>query len=120
MRIEVAGGLRLDRRARAGLAVAARRFATTLAGWLYGERRRVDVEPIVPGLRRELARTPPYVPEGQIGSREGEATRVAVFVQTPRSGVLVVAIGDARTTYQVPAGFERRSGRWQVVHLNTH
>jgi hypothetical protein len=41
-------------------------------------------------------------------------------VQTRRSGVLVVTIRDSRTSYPIPARFELRAGRWQVVHLNTH
>jgi hypothetical protein len=34
--------------------------------------------------------------------------------------VLAVTIRDSRTSYPIPASFERRAGRWQIVHLNTH
>jgi hypothetical protein len=88
--------------------------------WLYGDRHRRDVEPIAPGLGRELAAAPPYIPPDQLGSRDGQAVAVQVSVQTSRSGVLVVTVRDSRTSYPVPASFEFRKGRWQVVHLNTH
>lgn len=120
VQMQLAAGLRLEPSTRADLAGAARRFATSLAGWLYGERREINVEPTVPELRRELTSSPPYIPPDQIGSGEGRAVRVQVFVQTARSGVLVVTIRDSRTGYAVPAGFELRAGGWQVVHLNAH
>lgn len=120
VRIEVPEGLGLEPPVQAELAEAARRFSTTLAGWLYGARTEIDVEPVAPELRRELARAPPYVPDDQIGSGEGEAVRVEVFVQTSRSGVLAVVIRDSRTSYPIRASFERRAGRWLIVHLNTH
>jgi hypothetical protein len=67
-----------------------------------------------------LERAPPYLPAGQIGSGDGHAVSVRVSVQTYRSGVLAVTIRDSRTSYPMPANFERRAGRWQIVHLNTH
>jgi hypothetical protein len=118
--MEAAADAGLDGSAQLELAVAARRFATTLVDWLYGERRTVDVAPITPAVRRELATAPPYVPDSQIGSGEGRATHVRVYLQTARSGVLVVAIRDARTDYPVAAGFELRAGDWRIVHLNSH
>jgi hypothetical protein len=118
VRMEVAAGARLDTSERAQLASAARRFATSLAAWLYGDRDGVGVESIAPELRQGLENAPPYVPPDQIGSGNGLAVQVQVWVQTARSGVLAVTIRDSRTTYQVPASFERRAGRWQVVHLN--
>jgi hypothetical protein len=118
VQMEVAAGTRLDTSDRTRLAAAARRFATSLAAWLYGDRREVGVEPTAPELRQGLANAPPYVPPDQIGSGDGQAMHVQAWLQTLRSGVLAVTIRDSRTTYQVPATFERRAGRWQVVHLN--
>lgn len=120
LRMELAADVRLSPSAQAELAVAVWRFATTLATWLYGDRREIAVEPIGSQLRRELADSPPYVPPDQIGSGDGQALRVQVFAQTSRSGVLVVTIRDSRTGYPIPASFERHAGRWQIVHLNTH
>jgi hypothetical protein len=120
VRMELTAGALLGRSAQAELAAAARRFAVTLVGWLYGDRREINVEPIALLLRRELANAAPYVPRDQIGSGDGQAMRVQVFIQTSRSGVLVVTIRDRRTSYPIPASFERRVGRWRVVHLNTH
>jgi hypothetical protein len=120
VRMRLAAGVGLDRSAQAEVAAAARRFAITLAGWLYGDRHEIDVEPVTARLHRELATAPPYIPRDQIGSGDGQAVNVQVSAQTPRSGVLVVAIRDSRTSYPIPASFELRAGRWQVVHLNTH
>ena len=120
MGIQPAAGLRLEPSTAAELASAARRFATSLAGWLYGERREIDVEATAPEFRREVMSAPLYVPRDQIGSGEGQAIRVQVFAQTTRSGVLVVTVRDSRTSYALPASFELRAGDWQVVHLNTH
>jgi hypothetical protein len=118
--IELPAGARLERSDQARLAAASRRFAVTLVRWLYGDRREVDVEPIAAEARRQLANAPPYVPRDQIGSQDGRAVEVRVLVQTLRSGLLVVGIRDSRTTYAIPASFERRAGHWQIVHLNTH
>jgi hypothetical protein len=120
VQMELAACVGLDRSAQAELAAAARRFSTTLAAWLYRDRHEIDVEPVTAGLRRELATAPPYIPRDQIGSAEGQAVDVQVSVQTPRSEVLVVTIRDSRTSYPIPASFELRADRLQVVHLNTH
>lgn len=120
VRMELAGSARLDRSAQTGLASSVRRFATTLVAWLYGDRREVDVEPVTARLTRELATAPPYIPPDQIGSVDGRALAVQVYVQTSRSGVLVVTVRDSRASYPIPASFELRASRWQVVHLNTH
>jgi hypothetical protein len=120
VRMRLPAHVGLDRTAQAELAAAARRFATTLAGWLYGDRDEIDVEPVALQLRRELAPAPPHIPADQIGSADGQAVDVQVSLQTRRSGVLVVTIRDSRTSYPIPASFEFRAGRWQVIHLNTH
>jgi hypothetical protein len=118
--MEVAAGARLDRSEQAELADAARRFAVTLIRWLYGDRREINVEPISRQQSRELANAPPYIRLDQLGSEDGQPVAVQVSVQTPRSGALVVTVRDSRTGYPIPAGFELRAGRWQVVRLNTH
>jgi hypothetical protein len=120
IRMELAAGARLDSSAQAELAYSARRFATSLADWLYGDRRETDVEPVTPQLSRERATAPPYIPPDQLGSGDGQAVAVQVSVHTYRSGVLVVTIRDSRTSYPIPASFELRADRWRVVHLNTH
>jgi hypothetical protein len=99
---------------------AAHGFATSLTRWLYGPRLSLDVEPVALRLRRELAHTPPYIPSDQRGTQDGQAHHVEVALQTPTSGVLTVTIADSRTSYRIPASFERRNGRWQIVHLHTH
>lgn len=118
--MQVAAGLRFEPATQAELASAARRFATSLADWLYGDRGETNVEPTAPELRSELTSSPPYISPDQLASGEGRAIHVEVFAQTPRSGVLVVTIRDSRTSYAIPASFELRAGDWQVVHLNTH
>ena len=117
-RLDNPHGVRLGRSAEAALVVAAQRFATTLADWLYGNRRAADVEPVTPEVRRKIGREL-YVPSDQIGTGEGRAVDLRVSVQTLRSGVLVVTVRDSRTSYRVSATFERRAGRWQIVRLNT-
>jgi hypothetical protein len=118
--VDLVAAVELGSSSRAHLVASARRFALTFVRWLYGSRREVDVESIARGLAAELAYSAPHVPDEQIGSQDGRAVRVHVFLQTGRTGLMVLSIRDPRTTYQVPARFERRAGRWQVVHLNTH
>ena len=120
VRIGIGEGVRLEPPVQAELAEAARRFSTSLAGWLYGRRRETDVEPVVPDVRRGLARSPPYVPHDQFGAGDWKPVAAQVFVQTSRSGALAVVIRDSRTSYPIRASFERRAGRWLIVHLNTH
>jgi hypothetical protein len=118
-RVAFGAGVPLDHAEYGQLAAAARRFAVTLAAWLYGDRREIDVEPTRPGLRRQLATAPPYVPSDQIGTGDGQAALVEIHTQTPRSGVLIVTIFDRRTSYRIPATIEMRAGRWQIVRLNS-
>lgn len=118
--LQLSEGVRLAARARADVVAMARRFATTLAGWLYGDRHAVSVSPIAGRLRRELAHAPPHVPRDQLGSGAGRPVRASVALQTATSGAIAVVIRDPRTTYRIAAAFERRAGRWQIVHLNTH
>jgi hypothetical protein len=118
--VELVAGELLERTARIELAVAARRFAITLAAWLYSDRRRMLVAPVVSEVREQLASEPPYVPRRQIGSGDGRAVRVQVFVQTRITAMLVVTVRDSRAIYPFPAVIERRARRWRIVRLNTH
>jgi hypothetical protein len=117
---ERAAGVKLTHERQLELATAARRFAASLIGWLYGSRRFLDVKLVAANVRRELAHAPPYIPADQRGSRAGQALRVDVALQTDASGVLTVTVADSRTRYRIPASFARRTGRWQIVHLHTH
>jgi hypothetical protein len=120
VRIEQAPGVQVRTAQQVALSRAALRFATSLAHWLYGRRLSLEVEPVALRVRRELAHTPPYIPSDQRGTHDGQAHHVDVALQTPRSGVLTVTVADSRTSYRIPASFERRNGRWQIVHLHTH
>ena len=120
VRLERAPGVQLGSAQQVALSRAARRFATSLTRWLYGPRLSLDVKPVAIRVRRELAHTPPYIPSDQRGTHDGHAHHVDVALQTPTSGVLTVTVADSRTTYRIPASFERRNGRWQIVHLHTH
>jgi hypothetical protein len=120
VRLEHAPGVQLSSAQQVGLSRAARRFATSLTRWLYGPRRSLDVEPVAVRVRRELAHAPPYIPSDQRGTNDALAHHVDVALQTPTSGVLTVTVADSRTSYRIPASFERRNGRWQIVHLHTH
>jgi hypothetical protein len=120
MRLEQAPGVELSSAQQLALSGAARRFATRLTRWLYGPRLSLDVEPVALRMRRELAHTAPYIPSDQRGTHDGQPYQVDVSLQTPTSGVLTVTVADSRTSYRIPASFERRDGRWQIVHLHTH
>lgn len=120
VRFEATPGLRLGAGERPALEQAARRFAVSLTRWLYGSRRRLDVEPIASEVRSELASDPPYIPDDQRASGEGRVQGLEVALQTATSGVVTVVVNDLRTSYRVPASFERRRGRWQIIELNSH
>ena len=120
VRLEHAPGVQLSSAQQVGVSRAARRFATSLTRWLYGPRRSLDVEPVAVRVRRELAHAPPYIPSDQRGTNYGLAHHVGFALQTPTSGVLTVTVADSRTSYRIPASFERRTGRWLIVHLHTH
>jgi hypothetical protein len=120
VRVEQAPGVGISSAQQLALNRAARRFATSLTRWLYGPRLSLDVEPVALRVRRELAHTAPYIPSDQRGTHDGQPYQVDVSLQTPTSGVLTVTVADSRTSYRIPASFERRDGRWQIVHLHTH
>jgi hypothetical protein len=120
VQVEQAPGINISSAQQLALNRAARRFAISITRWLYGPRLSLEVEPVALRLRRELAHTPPYIPSHQRGTYDGQAHHVDVALQTPTSGVLTVTVADSRTSYRIPASFERRNGRWQIVHLHTH
>ena len=99
---------------------AAQEFAVSLTRWLYGDRKRLEVEPLAPAAGRELAGSPPYIPPDQRGTGEGRVQLLELALQTERSGIVTVTINDLRTSYRIPAALELRGGRWQIVHLNNH
>jgi hypothetical protein len=119
-RLATRPGLKLGSARRADCIRAAQDFAVGVTRWLYGERERLDVGPLTPAARRELASAPPYIPPDQRGTGEGRVHLLELALQTERSGVVTVTINDVRTSYRVPAALELRDGRWQIVHLNTH
>jgi hypothetical protein len=120
VRLATTPGLKLGPARRADAIRAAQDFAVGVTRWLYGEREPLDVEPLTPAARHELASAPPYIPPNQRGTGEGRVQLLELALQTERSGVVTVTINDLRTSYRVPAALELRGGRWQIVHLNTH
>lgn len=105
---------------RAEVEEMATRFGRGLVGWLYGNRNLVSVPKTTTALRRELAESPPFIPHDQLGTGEGRPVSIEIALQTNRSGVVTVVVADGRTSYRLPASFERRRGRWSVTHLNDH
>jgi hypothetical protein len=120
LRVAATPGLKLGQTRRAEAVGAAQGFAVTLTHWLYGERQRLDVEPVTVEVRRELASSPPYIPPDQRGTGGGRVRRLELALQTGRSGIVTVTINDMRTSYRIPAALKLRGGHWQIVHLNTH
>ena len=118
--LEISPEIEPDGRALAALKRDARRFAASLTVWLYGDRGRLEVEALAPETRQQLAEQPPFIPVDQRGTGAGHVARVDVALQTPTTGVVAVTIADSRTSYRVPATFERHGHGWRVVHLNTH
>jgi len=121
IRFAATPGLQVAKGQRVQLEQAVRRFGLSLTRWLYAPRReRVRVEAIGPAVRRELASSSPYIPADQRGSQEGRVQGLEVALQSSASGVVTVVINDLRTSYRIPANFERRAGRWQVIELRNH
>jgi hypothetical protein len=120
VRLAATPGLRLSQARLAAAVLAAQDFAVSLTRWLYGERKSIDVGPLSPAVRRELASSPPYVPPDERGTGAGHVQQLELALQTERSGIVTVTINDLRTSYRIPAGLELRDRRWQIVHLSTH
>jgi hypothetical protein len=120
VRLAATPGLQLGQTWRAEAERAVQRFAVSLTRWLYGERGRLEVEPVTAAVLHELAGSPPHIPSDQRGTGEGRVQLLELALQTKRSGIVTVTINDLRTSYRIPAALELRGGRWQIVHLNTH
>jgi hypothetical protein len=120
VRLAATAGLRLVPTRRAEAIRAAQGFAVSLTRWLYGERERLEVEPLTVAARRELASSPPYIPPDQRGTGQGRVQRLELALQTESGAIVTVTVNDLRASYRIPAALELRGGRWQIVHLNTH
>jgi hypothetical protein len=120
VRLTAAPGLDLSTARQADAVRAAQDFAVSLTRWLYGDRKRLDVEPVTAAVRHELGSSPPYIPADQRGTGQGRVQLLELAQQTEPSGVVTVTINDLRASYRIPAALELRGGRWQIVHLNTH
>jgi hypothetical protein len=120
VRLATTPGLKLGPARQADAVRAAQDFAVSLTRWLYGDRKRLDVEPLAAAVRRELGSSPPYIPADQRGTGEGRVQLLELAQQTELSGVVTVTINDLRAGYRISAALELRGGHWQIVHLNTH
>jgi hypothetical protein len=120
VRLVTRAGLKLAPARQADAVRAAQDFAVSLTRWLYGDRKRLDVEPVTAAVRHELGSSPPYIPADQRGTGEGRVQLLELAQQTELSGVVTVTINDLRASYRIPAALELRGGRWQIVPLNTH
>jgi hypothetical protein len=120
VRLTTAPGMNLSSARQADAIRGAEGFGVSLTRWLYGDRKRLDVEPVTVAARSELASAPPYIPLDQRGTGEGRVQLLELALQTGRSGIVTVTIKDVRTTYRISAALELRGGRWQIVHVNTH
>ena len=110
-------GIAVSPAAKAQLLASAKRFAVSLTRWLYGDRDRLTVAGVSARVRRGLHTQPPFIPDDQRNTGQGRVQTLEVALQTARSGIVTVTINDLRTSYRVPAGFERRGGRWLIVNL---
>lgn len=118
---EVATGVGIAEIERRRAVMAARRFAVSLTAWLYGDRGRLEVEPVTERLSREIGRDPPAdIPADQRRSGEGRIRSIALALQTATSGALVVTVNDLRTDITLFAQIERVGGRWLITAFNDH
>jgi len=117
VRFAATPGLAVSPVAKAQLLASAKRFAVSLTRWLYGDRDRLTVAGVSARVRRGLHTQPPFIPDDQRNTGQGRVQTLEVALQTARSGIVTVTINDLRTSYRVPAGFERRGGRWLIVNL---
>ncbi|MCP9491808.1 MAG: hypothetical protein MSC31_18325 [Solirubrobacteraceae bacterium MAG38_C4-C5] len=117
--VEVAPGVQVVTPVRTAAVEATERFAVTLTRWLYGDRRRLEVEPVTPELAREIDRDPPAsIPRDQRNTDQGRIRDISLAIQTERSGVVAVTVNDLRTDIHLFAQVELRDGRWVVVRFN--
>ena len=117
--VEIAPGVQVATPVRTAAVGATERFAVTLTRWLYGDRRRLEVEPITAQLAREIDRDPPAsIPDDQRNTDQGRIRDISLAIQTPRSGVIAVTVNDLRTDIYSFAQIELRDGRWVIVRFN--
>lgn len=117
--VEIASGVQVATPVRTAAVKASERFAVTLTRWLYGDRRRLEVEPITGQLAREIDRDPPaFIPDDQRNTDQGRIRDISLAIQTPRSGVVAVTVNDLRTDIYLFAQIELRDGRWVIVRFN--
>jgi hypothetical protein len=117
VRFAATPGLAVSPAAKAQLLASAKRFAVSLTRWLYGDRDSLTVAGVTATVRRRLDTAPPFIPDDQRNTSQGRMQMLEVALQAARSGIVTVTINDLRTSYRVPANFERRGGRWLIVSL---
>ena len=116
---EVAPGVQVATPVRTAATEATERFAVTLTKWLYGDRRRLAVEPVTDELAREIERDPPaYIPADQRNTDQGRIRDISLTIQTATSGVVSVTVNDLRTDIYLFAQIELRDGQWLIVDFN--
>ncbi len=117
--VEVAPGVQVATPLRTAALDATERFAVTLTRWLYGDRQRLEVEPVTAELAREIDRDPPAsIPDDQRNTDQGRIRDISLTIQTERSGVVAVTVNDLRTDIYLFAQIELRDGRWVIVRFN--
>jgi hypothetical protein len=117
--VEVAPGVEVATAVRTAAVEATERFAVSLTRWLYGDRQRLEVEPVTPELAREIDRDPPAsIPADQRNTDQGRIRDISLAIQTERSGVVAVTVNDLRTDIYLFAQIELRDGRWVIVRFN--
>ncbi len=117
--MEIAPGIQVATPVRDAAIEATERFAVTLTRWLYGDRGRLEVEPVTAELARELERDPPAsIPDDQRNTDQGRIRDISLAIQTERSGVVAVTVNDLRTDIHLFAQIELREGRWVIVRFN--
>jgi len=117
--VEVAPGVQVATPVRNAAVDATERFAVTLTKWLYGDRRRLEVQPVTAELAREIDRDPPAaIPDDQRNTDQGRIRDISLAIQTERSGVVAVTVNDLRTDLYLFAQLQLRNGRWVIVRFN--
>ncbi|MDQ3710290.1 MAG: hypothetical protein M3387_13475 [Actinomycetota bacterium] len=117
--VEVAPGVAVATPVRTAAVEATERFAATLTRWLYGDRQRLEVQPVTAQLQRQIDRRPPaYIPADQRNTDQGRIRDISLAIQTPTSGVVAVTVNDLRTDIYLFAQIELRDGRWVIVRFN--
>lgn len=117
--VEVAPGVQVATPLRTAAVEATERFAITLTRWLYGDRQRLEIQPVTAQLQRQIDRNPPAsIPQDQRNTDQGRIRDISLAIQTARSGVVAVTVNDLRTDIYLFAQIELRDGRWVIVRFN--